>query len=188
MSDDPGAEQSSASKGRAARLWQLPLSCKPWLDFFQAIATLIALIAGAYWFHLQRNTVPQIKLEQIVTQRPLANGENETLTTVEVRTTNVGKIKVDLGGGTMDIHQLNPTGKPAAFTTEKLDPVSLEPGETDQSLFKTFVFTNAVKTIQVHSVYKVPSSKEMYWQLYSPVDLGEKAATKDTASTTVAQQ
>ncbi|GAA3757759.1 hypothetical protein [Terriglobus aquaticus] len=166
----------------------LPQRWKPWLDLLQSVGTIVALVAGAYWFYLQRSTVPQIRLEQIVTQRPLAGADDRTLITVEVRTTNVGKVKVDLTGGTMDIHQLNPTGRRDPFTMVQLGDLTLEPGETDQSLFQTFVFVNSVKTIQVHSAYKVPASKEMYWNLYSPVDLGEKAAGKETASTTVAQR
>lgn len=162
----------------------LPGKAKPWLDLLQGLGTILALTGGAYWFYLQRNTEPQIKLDQIVTQRPLAGTDDRTLITVEVRATNIGKVKVALQPGSMDIRQLNPTGTDAPLKVLSLVPLTLEPGETDQSLFKTFVLYNDVKTVQVHSQYRVPRDREMYWNLYSPVDLGTEATVKNAVSTT----
>ena len=165
-------------------IWKsLPERAKPWLDLLQGVGTVLALTGGAYWFYLQRNTEPQIKLDQIVTQRPLAGADDRTLITVEVRATNVGKVKVSLQPGSMEIRQLNPTGQQAPLKVLPLGQLTLEPGEADQSLFKTFVLYNNVKTIQVHSQYRVPKDMEMYWNLYSPVDLGTEATVKNAVST-----
>jgi hypothetical protein len=106
---------------------------------------------------LQRSTKPQVKLDQTVTQRPVAGDDDEILITVDVRATNIGKVKVDLQPGQFDLLRLNPPqGGP--LISYALRALSLEPGESDQALFKTVIVRSSVKTVQVHSDYKVPGT------------------------------
>jgi hypothetical protein len=161
---------------------------KVWIDTTQGIATILAIIAGGYWFFLQRGTKPQIKLEQTVTQRAVAGEPHETLIVVDVRVTNTGKVKVDLDPGELELMQVNPIPtdpKAALLDSFELKRVTLEPGESDQALFRDDIVPDSIKTIQVHSDYKVPTDKilfwnlkdkNMYWNLLSFVDIDANAS------------
>jgi len=141
---------------------------KVWVETIQGIATILAIIAGGYWFFLQRGTKPQIKLEQTVTQRAVAGEPHETLIVVDVRVTNTGKVKVDLDSGELQLTQVNPIPtdpKSARLESFELKRVTLEPGESDQALFRDAIIMDNIKTIQVHSDYKVPLEKILFWNL-----------------------
>jgi len=64
----------------------------------------------------------------------------------------------------------------------KLKSVSLEPGESDQAAFVAVDVWDTIKTIQVHSDYKVPNEKSLYWNLLSFADIGVNANQKESAS------
>jgi hypothetical protein len=157
---------------------------KPWIDVFQAIATIAAIVAALVWFLLQRSTKPQVKIEQTVTQRQVADNPEQWLIAIDVRATNVGKTKVTLEPGVMELTQVNPIPHKEKTLGQpyKLDGLSLEPGESDQALFKDFVIENSVKTIQIHSQYRVPGTSDSYWNLYSFVDIGITPLQKETAT------
>jgi hypothetical protein len=167
---------------------------KLWVDTTQGIATILAIIAGGYWFFLQRGTKPQIKLEQTVTQRAVAGEPHETLIAVDVRVTNTGKVKVDLDPGDLVFMQVNPElTDPNAppLDSFKLKSVSLEPGESDQALFQDDIVSDNIKTIQVYSGYKVPTEKilfwslkdkHLYWNLLSFVDIGVDTQQKESVN------
>jgi hypothetical protein len=156
-------------------------SLKSWIAALQGVATIGAILAGAYWFFLQRSTKPQVKLDQTVTQRPVVGDDDEILITVDVRATNIGKVKVDLQPGQFDLLRLNPPqGGP--LISYALRALSLEPGESDQALFKTVIVRSSVKTVQVHSDYKVPGTGNNYWNLLSAVDIGDHTGHKESDS------
>jgi len=144
------------------------------------VVTILALVAGGVWFLLQRSNKPQVKLDQTVTQRPVAGNPEMTLITLDVRATNVGKIKVDLEPGTVELMQLNPEQDvpKVAFPLQRM---TLEPGESDQAIFQTVNLPNSIHTIQVHSEYAVPGTKK-YWNLLSSVDIGGSSDRKEAAS------
>lgn len=156
---------------------------KTWIETIQGIATIAAILAGAYWFFLQRSTKPQVKLDQTVTQRPVDGHSDQTLITVDVRAMNIGKTKVDLDSGQLDLIQINPTPEPPVkpLISYNLKAISLEPGESDQAIFVAVKIQN-LKTIQVHSDYPVPGENKKYWNLLSVVDIGGDANKKESAT------
>ena len=157
---------------------------KVWVEIIQGITTVVAIVAGGYWFFLQRSTKPQLKLDQTVTQRAVEGEPQKTLISVDVRATNIGKVKVDLDPGELDLTQVNP--EPAApggaLASYKLKRLTLEPGESDQAAFVAVDVWDTIKTIQVHSDYKVPNEKSLYWNLLSFADIGVNANQKESAS------
>jgi hypothetical protein len=166
---------------------------KVWVETIQGVVTIIALIAGGYWFYMQRSTKPQLKLEQTFTQRAVDGKPGLTFISVDVRVTNMGKVKVELDPGEVSVYQINPpstdSGKPLAKF--KLLKETLEPGESDQAgLAPLFVYDN-IKTILVHSDYKVPNGrflfwnlpeKNLYWNQRSYVDIGADTLKKESAN------
>ena len=156
---------------------------KNWVETIQGIATIVAICAGAYWFFMQRSTNPQVKLDQTVTQRLAVAQSNQTLITVDVRATNIGKVKVDLGPGQLELFQINPSpAPPTALISYTLKALTLVPGESDQAIFAAIKVQNTVKTVQVHSYYPVPHESKKYWNLLSAVDIGTDASKKESAS------
>ena len=153
---------------------------KPWVETIQGLFTILALLGGAYWFLAQESTKPQIKLDQTVTQRPLVGDETQTLITLDVRATNIGKVKVELSPGTLELLQINPE-QDVPKLTFSLQAMTLEPGESDQAIFQTVNIPNTVRTLQVHSEYQVPGARN-YWNLLSAVDIGAKPVPKEAAS------
>src|SRR5436309_3142582 len=81
---------------------------KNWTDIEQSIFTVAAIIAGLIWFFMQRSDKPQIKLEHSVSQRVLAGEDGTLLIAVDIRVTNIGKVKVTLDKGVLRIYQVNP--------------------------------------------------------------------------------
>jgi hypothetical protein len=174
---------------------------KVWFDIVQSLATILAIVAGGYWFFLQRSTKPQVKLDQTITQRAAVGEPNTVLVAIEVHATNIGKVKVDLDPGQLDVLQVNPrTDKPITLKSYSLNKLTLEPGESDQAIFQVLAVYDSVKTIQVHSCYEVPGSRKppltcaqasqdgsinsghSYWNLLSVADLGADANHKESAT------
>ena len=154
---------------------------KPWVETLQGIATITALITAAIWFYMQRSTKPQVKLDQIISQRQVANDPDHFLVTIDVRASNIGKTKVDLQPGELDIRQFNPTpGRP--LFSFPLKQLRLEPGESDQAVFQAIELDNTIKSIQIHSDYKVPGKGSEYWNLLSVADIGDTTSRKSSES------
>ncbi|WP_158943149.1 hypothetical protein [Granulicella sp. S190] len=168
---------------------------KLWIEIVQGVATILAIAAGAYWFLLQRSIKPQIKLEQTVTHRLVEGDPGLTLVTVDVRATNIGKVKVELEPGRMELRQINPKAEAASTPTSasvvpepliklELKAMTLEPGESDQALFRAVQVVSEIKTIQVFSVYPVSRAGNKYWNLLSVADIAEKSNKTDSAAST----
>jgi hypothetical protein len=68
-----------------------------------------------------------------------------------------------------------------SLATSPLQALILEPGESDQALFKSILIYKSTLTIEVHSEYSVPGTKNV-WNLLSAVDIGETPTKKETAS------
>lgn len=154
-----------------------------WAEIVQAVATVLAIACGLVWFLLQESTKPQVKIDQTVTQRQVVGHPDQSLLSVDVRATNIGKVKVELEPGLMDLLQINPIlDKPRTLGKYELKKLTLEPGESDQALFSDFVVPASIRTIQIHSRYAVPGTQDKYWNLLSFVDIGSGAGAKETAS------
>ncbi|WP_348266771.1 hypothetical protein [Edaphobacter sp. DSM 109919] len=158
---------------------------KIWMEIIQAVATVLAIAGGLIWFVLQRSTKPEVKIEQTVTHRSVAGHPDQSLISVDVRATNVGKVKVDLEPGVLEILQINPIlekDKQTAWPKFQLKRLTLEPGESDQALFRDFIVPATVQTIQIHSRYTVPGEPGLYWNLLSFADIGVEPSRNETAS------
>jgi hypothetical protein len=146
-------------------------SVKDWTSSLQSVFTIIAIIAGGWWFLQQGLAKPRIRLEHTVTCRPLSGEPDVWLLTVDVRVSNTGSVDVHLSKGTLLIGQINPVpGKD--LKTETLKELWLEPGESDQAAFRTFEIPKSIKTIQVNSTYSVPGA-DLEWDFSSAGDLQE---------------
>ena len=156
-------------------------SFKELIGTLQSLITVVAILSGGYWFVAQRSLKPQVKLEQTVTQRALDGEAGWLLVAVDVRATNVGKTKVSLTKGSLELIQVNPLpGKSMAVVA--LPAMDLEPGESDQAILRTWKTPGYIKTIEVHSSYAVPSSKE-FWNVRSLVDVGGEKIAASKAQT-----
>jgi len=169
------SKPSAPRADRAARI-------KCWTDIAQNIVTVAAILAGGIWFLLQRSNAPQLRLDQTVSQRLLSGSTDTWLIAVDVRATNVGKVRISLAGGVMQLRQINPIPG-GIIKEEKLQDLVLEPGETDQAWFRTYQVPNTIKTLQVRSDYAVPGSQRLHWNLLSAVDIGSPSTAKEAAST-----
>lgn len=153
---------------------------KNWVTILQGVATVLAIIAGAIWFYLQRSLKPQIEVVQTVTQRRLANDPASSLVLLDVRVKNIGKTLVPLEPGLLEVMQLNPApGGP--LRSYPLTAPNLEPGESNQVIFKAIQIPDSIKTIQLHTVYKVPGASG-YWNLLSSADIGASASAVASTS------
>lgn len=158
------------------------LSFKDWVDVAQAVFTIGAILAAGIWFYEQHSSTPRIKLDQSITQRTLAGTPGFYLIAVDVRATNIGRVRVHLSKGMMGLTQINPVPGEALLPDTPLKDLVLDPGEGDQALFKTFIVPDSIRTIEVVSRYGVPDEKNYFWQLESAADLGSSEPLKTTMS------
>lgn len=173
MSVEGGKEAGDAAAKRT--------SFKDLVGTVQSLITIVAILAGGYWFLAQRSLKPQVKMEQIISQRALDGEPGWMLIAVDVRATNVGKTKVSLTKGALELIQVNPLpGNSMAIVA--LPAMDLEPGESDQAILRTWKTPGYIKTIEVHSSYAVPSSKE-FWNVRSLVDVGGEKIPASKAQT-----
>jgi hypothetical protein len=161
------------------RQWRTSL--KDWIDIFQGIFTIGAIIAAGFWFFKQESLKPQVKLDQTVSQRAAAGKPGFWLIAVDVRAINIGKVKVSLHGGKMWLKQINPIPGEDLIDTPLKD-LELDPGEGDQAIFKTFELPDYIHTLQVTSNYGVPDVKGYYWELESAAEIGDGKPEKTSAS------
>jgi hypothetical protein len=154
---------------------------KEWVEVCQGVFTIGAIVAAGIWFIEQQSLKPQIKLEQTISQRAEAGKPGFWLVAVDVRATNLGKVKVALHGGRVWLKQINPVPGEDLIDVPLKD-LELDPGEGDQAIFKTFELPDYVHTLQVTSNYGVPNDKAYYWQLESASEIGDAKPDKTTTS------
>jgi hypothetical protein len=159
---------------------------KDWSAIVQSALTIFAILLGGGWFLYQQTLKPQLKLEHIITKRKLQGMPSAWIVSVEVIATNTGKVRETLRGGSMNIVQVNPLPGRPVFEPTPLSDLQLDPGETDQALFRTYEISDARATIEVQSQYPVPAessissflpsswfakSDQKYWQHDSIFDV-----------------
>jgi hypothetical protein len=174
---------------------------KKWIDTLQGVATILAAFLAGWWFLEQRSTTKNIKLDQTVSWQRAEGVDHTLLVTIEVHATNIGKVKVSLDPGLLEVIQVNP--QPTQVTVlyrARLDKMVLEPGESAQAIFHLLPVWDTVKAIQVHSCYEVPGSawtsvscqeresrptedfRNRYWNLLSIAEIGSEPSRIETAS------
>jgi hypothetical protein len=177
---------------------------KDWIAILQSILTILAILLGGAWFLYQETLKPELKLEHVVTKRRLQGASNVWLISVEVIATNTGKVRERLHGGTLNVVQVNPLpGSPIFDQPMPLFDLQLDPGESDQALFRTFQVSDARSTIEIQSRYPFPtessigsflpsswvaSSAQPVWHHDSILDLENSKQPLDTASMKIGDQ
>ena len=68
---------------------------------------------------------------------------------------------------------------PGSALVDSIRLLTLEPGESDQAMFRALTLPNTIRTIQVHSAYAVAGEKQEHWNLLSGVDPGPDAKHSD---------
>lgn len=134
---------------------------KDWLTILQSVLTIIAIVLGGGWFLYQETLKPELKLEHTITKRKLQGVPGAWIVSVEVTATNTGKVRETLHGGFLNILQANPLPGRPIFDPTPLNDLQLDPGETDQALFKTYEISDARATIEVQSQYPVPAESSI---------------------------
>lgn len=194
MSATTTVSTETAPKSRIERV-------KAWIDAIQGITTIAALVLAGWWFLEQRSADKNIKLDQTVSWEQAVGEDHTLLVTIEVRATNIGKVRVPLAPGLLEVLQVNPrTAAPVFLYKTDLDPMTLEPGENAQARFHVLAVYDSVKAIQVHSCYQVPGSawksvdcafaeanpdparKNRYWNLLSIAAIGADAPQRVSES------
>jgi hypothetical protein len=146
---------------------------KEWVEIVQSLFTIGALIAAGFWFVAQQSLKPEVKIDQTITQRPLAGRPGYWLVAIDVRVTNVGKIQISLTGGLMELTQINPVPG-ETLLSGKLKDVTLDPGQSDQAIFKTVIVPDYIHTIELDSNYGL-------WTLMTSADIGDGKPDKTIA-------
>lgn len=153
---------------------------KDTLAALQSMVTIGAILAAGWWFLANRQNRPRVRIEHSVSQRPDRGEPGNVFIGVEVKVTNIGNVHVDLEGGEIEIAEVNPAGK----TLEKDPPirVSLEPGESDQILFRKLLIPSSISTLELRTRLTAPDNYE--WVYRSLFDVDEKAPSAKSSSST----
>jgi hypothetical protein len=130
------------------------MSFKEWLDIVQSFLTILAIFAAGWWFVMQGFTRPEVKLENLVTQRRSVTDKGYWLIAIEVKATNVGKIPVTLNDGGLLVTPVNPEAEP--LDSKILKNIFLDPGESDQAIIRTLLLPEGYRTVVIQSQYRMP--------------------------------
>lgn len=145
-------------------------------ELVQALFTIGAFIAAAWWFHAQNFTKQEIRIDQHVSQRPFQGTPDIALLVVDIRVTNVGKVPVNLDRGVLRVSSLNPEPS-VSLKPINLYDMTLEPGESDYALFQTIKVPTSVKTLELHASYPVPNGS-LSWNSYNVSDINAATPAK----------
>lgn len=151
---------------RAGRLSQV----KDWLSIIQSVMTIGALLAAGWWFLMQRQDKPRLKIEHRISHIRLS--PNEQLLIVDVMLSNVGNIKTDLNCGKIKVYQILPARGVLVNQQDQCnaEPHALEPGEGDQ-VHEEYKIDGAVQTVRVYSYFPNSTAPGIGWDLTSFYDL-----------------
>jgi hypothetical protein len=150
---------------------------KDWLSLFQSLATILALLAGGWWFWEQRMDKPRLKVEHRISHRRTSS--NEQLLIVDVLLSNVGNTKVDPPCGKIRVYEIIPDHEKLVNPDDTCneDRVSLEPAEADQ-VHEEYAIKGDVKTVRVYTFFANPSNPELGWSQTSFYDLIDAVKVK----------
>jgi hypothetical protein len=151
---------------------------KDFMSSLQSFATVVALIAGGWWFFEQRQDAARLKVEHTIT------GHQDTspdfvLVGVEIKASNTGNTHVRVPVGTIRLIDIV-SQSVDILKEDGMQAVELEPGESDQIYFKTFHIPKSTGTIRIETV--VPDDKADL-QLTSNSLFDVKAESKEYSAT-----
>jgi hypothetical protein len=159
-------------------------SGKERLEIVQSILAIAAILAGLCWFFMQGIVKPNVKMEQVVSQRHLAKTPSTSLIWVEVRATNLGKVPVHLHNGSLIMTLDDPEQKGLQTIGDPvpLQELTLSPGESDQAVVHAYELPLGYNVVSIQSQYQVPPtilgfevpfrSSKWIWRVENPVFVG----------------
>ncbi len=131
----------------------------------QSIATVFALVAALYWFWLQRESEPRIRVDQTLTQHPNPADERSIFLEVDVTVTNIGKVVATPVCATVEVKELSPSNAELKF--EKMQEFRLEPGETDQTYFRVLPLSRSPRLIAAATHIVLKGDESWDWRTRS---------------------
>jgi hypothetical protein len=141
---------------------------KDTLSAIQSLATIAALLAGAWWFYRQNQDAPRLKIEHIIATHQEASGTRQILVSVEVKASNTGNTPVSVPKGTIRLVSISPATE--ILDDSNMEDVDLQPGESDQIYFHVYRIAKQIGTIQVET--HVPEPKgDGDWETNSVFDV-----------------
>jgi len=170
------------------------------IEFYESLATIIALITGGIWGYLlfikRRQKYPRANVTHFIIHKPLS--EDYVLVHVDLSISNSGEVLLSLLTTETRIQQILPVPSEVLdLVNSGIDPVKeseteiewplltlrsckwkkgekeLEPGETDQTSYD-FILSAEIKTIEVYSYIKniTKRGKEIGWGITTVYDIG----------------
>lgn len=166
-------------------------SCEKIKDVFaiaQSIVTIMAILAGGYWFYRQEQARPRLKIEHRISTRPFATLPKRNLFAIDIFVFNVGFTPLALNCGHLKVFDINPSnGKDPALVWSPqngcLPNMRLEPGESDQ-VHEEVALPETVTALRIRSFFTNPStSKPGYgWEYTSVYDVAAGVSEAKTST------
>ena len=172
---------------------------KDWFGIFQSFVTIVALIAGGYWFFLQRELFPSAVITHEITHRRITNAG--TWLHVSVKISNMGKRVLDLDSAILRVQQILPLHQTIKKQINRGDlilpgeemvrwpeldqyqsnrNVRIEPGENDVVNYE-FIVPSSVETVKIYSYFAKEKEPPLGWHKTSIYDLREEGARESTS-------
>lgn len=143
---------------------------KDWLQMAQSVLTIAAIAGAGWWFLMQRQAQPHLRIEHRVTHRRLA--PRRQLLIVDVMLSNVGNTKLDLQCGKIRVFEILPSRALLVNTKDECNVGErvIEPGEGDQ-VHEEYEVDGEVSTVRIYSFFQNPKQSKLGWDLTSFYDL-----------------
>lgn len=156
---------------------------KDWLAILQSVATIVAILAAGWWFFMQRQNQPRLRLEHRIAHRRLS--PDRQLLIVDIMLSNVGNVKLDLNCGKIRVFTILPQRAVLVNAEDQCNAGErlLEPGEGDQ-VHEEYELEGNVATVRVYSFFQNPKYKKAGWDLTSFYDLKVESGAKTYSDAT----
>lgn len=137
------------------------------LAAIQSGATIVALVAGGWWFITKNQAAPRLKVEHAIAAHGIDLKSGELLVSVEIKATNTGNTPISVPEGELRIIRMGSGAK--ILSKDTTEERTLQSGESDQIYVKTYLVPPDWKTIQIES--HVPYHDGSEWQTISLFDV-----------------
>lgn len=147
---------------------------KDTLAAVQSLATIVALLAGAWWFVKQNQDAPRLKVEHMVSAHEDPASAEKLIIAVEVKATNTGNTPISIPAGRIRLISIM-SDPPLELDKVRMEDRWLEPGESDQLYFRTYRVPAKIGTLQIET--HVPSDHNTEWETSSLFDVKRDSKT-----------